>query len=106
MPITIKSSAIRNDSRVAVTPRAATAEHQPPAARSGHNISMGVIGLAVAARLVRDPRTYETAIVVVIAVAAAAGLGRASRASSFARLAAWDKRRNASELRKHKAQHA
>jgi hypothetical protein len=61
---------------------------------------MAVIGLAVAARLARDAHTYETAIMVVIAVAAVAGLGRASRANSWTRLAAWDKRRNASELRR------
>jgi hypothetical protein len=60
---------------------------------------MVVIGLAVAARMARDPRSYETAIVVVIAVAAVTGLGRASQARSFARLAAWDKRRNATEPR-------
>jgi hypothetical protein len=54
-----------------------------------------VVGLGVAARLARDPRTLEAAIVAVIAVAALAGMGRASRAHSFARLAAWDKRRSA-----------
>ncbi len=37
-----------------------------------------------------------------IAVAAVAGLGKASRAKSFARLIAWDKRRAANELRKLK----
>jgi hypothetical protein len=47
-----------------------------------------MIGLAVAARLARDARTYEPAIVVVITVVAVAGLGRASRAHTFARLAA------------------
>ena len=64
---------------------------------------MVVIGLAVAARMVRDPRSHESAIMVVIAVAAVAGLGRASQARSFARLAAWDKRRNAREPRMLKA---
>jgi hypothetical protein len=56
-----------------------------------------VIGLAVAARLARDNRTYEAAFIAVIAVAAVAGLGRASRARSVARLAAWDKRWTSSE---------
>jgi len=55
---------------------------------------MAMIGLALAARLARDSRTYEYVIMVVIGVAAAASLGRASGARSFARLAAWDKRRN------------
>ena len=85
--------------RTAVTSPAASAASQPQETSSGHNVSMVVIGLAVVARLMRDPRTYEAAIVVVIAVAAAAGLGRASQAHSLARLAAWDKRRNATERR-------
>ena len=50
----------------------------------------------------RDPRTYETAIVVAIGVAAVAGLGKAGRANSFARLAAWDKRRRENEMRRLK----
>jgi len=49
---------------------------------------MVVIGLAVAARLARDARIYETATMVVIAVAAVACLGKATRAGSWARLAA------------------
>jgi hypothetical protein len=57
-----------------------------------------VVGLAVVARLARDPRSYQPAIVVAIALAAAAGLGRASRERSFARLAAWDNRRNTKQL--------
>jgi hypothetical protein len=63
---------------------------------------MVVPGLVVAAHGARSP-SYETAIVVVIAVAAVAGFGRASQARSFARLAAWDKRRNATEPRTLKA---
>ncbi len=54
------------------------------------------------ARILRDPRTQEAAIMAAIAVAAVAGLGKASRAKSFARLIAWDKRRAANELRKLK----
>jgi hypothetical protein len=61
---------------------------------------MVLVGLAVVSRLAHDARTYETAIVIVIAVVAVAGLGRASRANSWARLAAWDKRRRASEPRR------
>jgi hypothetical protein len=88
--------------RIAVTPQAAKAERQPQGTSTGHHVSMAMIGLAVAARVLRDKRTHETAILVVIAVAAARGLGKASRAKSFARLAAWDKRRSANELRKLK----
>jgi hypothetical protein len=89
MPITIESPA-----------------HQPEEASSGRNISMWMIGLAMVARFLRDPRTYETAIVVVIAVTAVAGLGQAGKTSSFARLAAWDQRRKENELRRRKARHA
>ena len=66
----------------------------PTTANSGHRAAMAVIGLALAARLARDSRIYEHVIMVVIGVAAVAGLGRASQTRSFARLAAWDKRRN------------
>jgi hypothetical protein len=52
----------------------------------------------MAARMARDTRTYEPAIIAVIAIVAVAGLGRASRARSFARLAAWDKRRSAKRI--------
>jgi hypothetical protein len=87
---------------IAVTPEAESAATQPQGANSGRHMSMVVIGLAVVARIMRDPRTHEAAIVAVIAVAAVAGLGKASRAKSFARLAAWDKRLTANELRKLK----
>jgi hypothetical protein len=40
--------------------------------------------------------------VVVIAVVAVAGLGKAGQTNSFARLAAWDKRRRENELRRLK----
>jgi hypothetical protein len=47
---------------------------------------MVLVGLGMAARIARDARTYEIAIVIVIAVAAVAGLGKSSRANSWARL--------------------
>jgi hypothetical protein len=84
---------------------ASQADHRTPAGRgtgesavglsSDHHLSVMVIALAVAARVARDPRTYEIAIMVAITVAAVAGLGRASGARSVARVAAWDKRRSA-----------
>ena len=58
-----------------------------------------MIGLAVAAHVARDTRTYEPAIMVVTALVAVAGLGHASRARSFARLAAWDKQQSANQPR-------
>jgi hypothetical protein len=89
--------------RITVTPQAAGAARGPRGASSDHRLAMVAIGLAVAARIARDPRSHETAIMAMITVAAVAGLGRASQARSFARLAAWDKRRNASEPRTLKA---
>lgn len=77
--------------------QAAQAARRQLGSSSGYRVSMVVIGLAVAARLVRDTRTHEAVIMVVIAVAAVAGLGRDRRARSWARLVAWDRRRNASE---------
>jgi hypothetical protein len=97
MPITIKSPALRMSAESPVTPRES---RQPQEASSGRGMSMVVIGLAVAARIMRDPRTYETAIVIVIAVAAVTGLGKAGKSSSFARLAAWDERRHEMEQRR------
>lgn len=94
MPITSKSPALRMSGDSPVT---------PPEAHNGRRMSMAVIGLAVAARVMRDPRTYETAIVVVIAVVAATGLGKAGQTSSVARLAEWDKKRHARELRRRQA---
>ncbi len=67
---------------------------------------MAVIGLALAVRLARDSRSYQHVIMVVIGLAAVAGLGRASQTRSFARLAAWDKRRNLSGQRVPKTRQA
>jgi hypothetical protein len=81
---------------VAVTPRPpAGAASLPGRAATRQRMVVVIVGLGVAARLARDPRTHAAVIVAVIAVAALAGMGRDSRAQSFARLAAWDKRRSA-----------
>jgi phosphate/sulfate permease len=64
---------------------------------SRHRVIMAVIGLTLAARLARDSRTQEHAIMVVLVLAAVAGLAKANRVSLFARLAAWDKRQTLSE---------
>jgi hypothetical protein len=59
---------------------------------------MVVIGLAAAARLARDRRTYERVIVVAIGLAAVARMARDNQSRSLARLAAWDKRPKPSEV--------
>ena len=64
---------------------------------------MVMIGVALAARLARDTRTHEHVIMAVIAVVAVAGLGRASQARWFARLAAWDKWRSTNQRRGREA---
>jgi hypothetical protein len=68
------------------------AARQPRQANSGNRVAVMMVGAALAARVARDARTYETALVIALAVAAASGLGKASRTRMFARLAAWDKR--------------
>jgi hypothetical protein len=75
-------------------------------ANSHHHPIMAVIGLALAARLARDSRSHQHVIMAVIGLAAVAGLGKASQARSFARLAAWDKRRHLSEQRVPKTRRA
>jgi hypothetical protein len=67
---------------------------------------MAAIGLALAARLARDNRTHQHVIMAVIELAAVAGLGKASQARSFARLAAWDKRERGSGQRVPKTRRA
>jgi hypothetical protein len=89
-----------NAGGIAAAPRHPAAAARRPSTATQHHMTMVVIGLAAAARLARDNRTYEMAIAALIALAAAASLARASRARSFARLAAWDKRRTMAEARR------
>jgi hypothetical protein len=55
---------------------------------------MLAVGLATVASLPRNPGFRAGVITIAIGLAALAGLGRENQARSFARLAAWDKRRN------------
>lgn len=89
-----------------MTPQAEGPASQPREASGGHQMSIVVIGLAVVARILRDPRTHEAAIMAAVAVVAVAGLGKAGRAKSFARLAAWDKRHAAKRATQAQARHA
>jgi hypothetical protein len=83
-----------------VTPRSPTGPaRRSRGVNSQHHAITGVIGLALAARLARDSRSYQHAIMVVIGLAAVTGLGKASQARTFTRLAAWDKRRQLSNQR-------
>ncbi len=66
---------------------------QPRSASRQRDAILIVTVLAVAVRVARDRRTWQHVIMFVIALAAAASLASDSQARSFARLAAWDKRR-------------
>jgi len=66
---------------------------------SRRRVLMFVIVPAAVARLARDSRSQQHAIVLVIGLAAAARLARHGQAGLLSRLAAWDKRRNVRHLR-------
>jgi hypothetical protein len=68
-----------------------------PAAQSGDlgfavKAALGLVGLGVVGHVLRSPRFHERVIVGAIVLEALRGLGQESRANSFARLAAWNKR--------------
>ena len=54
--------------------------------------ALGLVGLGVVGHVLRSPRFHERVIVGVIVLGARRGLGQESRASTFARIAAWNKR--------------
>ena len=58
-------------------------------------MALAVVGVSVAARIARNRRTYERAVVVAVVLAAAAGAARAGQVRSIERLIAWDKRKRA-----------
>jgi hypothetical protein len=63
-------------------------EASPP--KRTTKLTLVVIGLGLAGRVARHPRTHEVLIVLAIAAAAAAALGRESGNKSMTRLKAWD----------------
>jgi hypothetical protein len=79
---------------------------EPGAAHATQRVIMTVIGLGAAAHLAHQRSSYQHAIMIALGLAAVAGLERASRARSFARLAAWDKGRNLREQRVRKTRRA
>ena len=54
--------------------------------------ALGLVGLGVVGHVLRSPRFHERVVVGVIVLGALRGLGQESRASTFARLSAWNKR--------------
>jgi hypothetical protein len=77
--------------------------HKSPAASRRQNTVLAVIGVTVAARIVRDRRTYERVILLAIVLAAAGGIARAGQVRSMARLIAWDRRQTLAEQRRAEA---
>jgi hypothetical protein len=107
MQMSINTAGRPHIKQAAVTPRSqAGPEPRLRGANSGHHATMAVIGLALAAHLARDNRTYQHVIMAVIGLAAVAGLGKASQTRTFTRLAAWDKGRNLSGQRVAKTRRA
>jgi hypothetical protein len=54
--------------------------------------ALGLVGLGVVGHVLRSRRFYERVIVAAIVMGALRGLGQETRASTFERLAAWNKR--------------
>jgi hypothetical protein len=67
--------------------------HPSPAAGQPHTVALAVIGLAVAAHMARDRRTYEQVILAALVVVALAGLGHAGQDRFIERLIVWDRKR-------------
>jgi hypothetical protein len=76
------------------------------AAHTTQHVILTAIVLGAAAYLARQRSTYEHAIMIALGLAAVAGLERAGRARSFARLATWDKRRDLRAQHVHKTRRA
>ena len=65
---------------------------QPGDSGSDGQAALGLIVLGVAAHVLRSRRFYENVAVAAIALGALRRIGQDNRASSMARLQAWDKR--------------
>ncbi len=65
---------------------------QPADSGLAGKAALGLLGLGIVGHVLRSRRFYERMIVGVIALGALRGLGQANRASTMARLQAWNKR--------------
>ena len=72
----------------------ATGSRSAPPGDSGFDgkAALGLIGLGVMGHVLRSRRFYERVIVGAIMLGAVRGLGQENRASTFERVAAWNKR--------------
>ena len=91
----------RQDGRIGVRCRRIAAGHRcggrqqpPPPRASGLDTKMtwGLVGLGLVGHMLRSPRFYETVAVTAIAVGSLRQIGQQNRASTTARLAAWNQR--------------
>jgi len=55
-------------------------------------LALGLVGLGVAGHVLRSRRFYEKVAVAAVVLGALRGIGQDNRASTMARLQAWDKR--------------
>ena len=69
-----------------------TSSGQPGDSGSARKAALGLVGLGVVGHVLRNRRLYEQVIVGAIVLGALRGLGQENRASTFERLAAWNKR--------------
>ena len=79
------------------------------AAQPGHSgfdgkAALGLIGLGVVGHVLRSRRFHERVIVAAVMLGALRGLGQENRASTFERVAAWNKRQVARIERKAERQ--
>ena len=65
---------------------------QPGDSGSARKAPLGLLGLGVVGHVLRSRRFYERVIVGAIVLGALRGLGQENRASTFERVAAWNKR--------------
>jgi hypothetical protein len=88
------------------SPGSAVSAREQPGKNRGKKAAVAAIGLTVAARIVRDPRTYERLALVAIVVAAAGGAARSGASRSLSALAAWDKAQDLAAAGRAKAKQA
>jgi hypothetical protein len=65
---------------------------RPRAPGRSHNVALGLVALGLVRHALRSRRFYERAAVAAVALASLRGIGQENRASTMARLAAWNKR--------------
>ncbi len=76
---------------------------KPPGSDGVQKAVLAAVGLAAAARIARDRRTYERIILVALVLAAAGGAARIGESRTIQRLIAWDKRQALAAERRVKA---